>query len=145
MEEDARTRADVALVEGRRGLDEQVQALESLRARMTGLLGIVGLVFGLRPPPHGIWFGIVLTPVVLLLATLIFVLWPASFPVSVSASKLLTAEWDRPAEEFVRHLAVHLDDTASANEKALERRQCAYILGLFLTAATVVLLLVARR
>lgn len=140
------TRSQLALEEARRGLAEQASALEALRARVVGLLAVVGLVAGLGGPRVEGWARFVVAVVLIgLLLVIGYVLAPRRFVTTVRASVVLDDPgWHLPTDETTAHLVRYLGRSFDENEASLERLNRGFMVSMCLTGVIATLLLLAE-
>lgn len=145
---------DLALEEGRRGLDRQAADLSSLRDRTTALLGVGGTLasvlggLAIRDGAelHTTTY-IAVSAFCLLAAVAVFVLWPRRVTFSHDPSQLVLAANVPHAttDDLTEHLAIQMGDQYQTNKVALDKVVGAFSIASAIFGVEVVALLLDLR
>lgn len=140
---------ELALVEARRGFDEQASQFTKVRATAGNLMGYGGVassVLVVAPGPNpGPNAALLLSwaagAFCLLAVATVYVLWPATVIPGVDVRELVTwADAGDEAGSISRDLALHYESAYQTNRKELRRRTTATMCALVLFSTTIVLL-----
>lgn len=142
-------RFDLALIEARRGFDEQFAQLGKLRTNVGGFLGYGGVAFSAliiapgqaKGPTAPILLGCAVGTFVLMALAAAWVFSPATLIPGVNVPDVVTwADSGMPTATMTRDLALHYESAYQANKKQLVRRTHVSMAALGLFSITIILL-----
>ncbi|KHL19557.1 hypothetical protein CLV56_3672 [Mumia flava] len=130
------SRYSIALDEGRRGLDSQIDDLKGTRDRATAFLGVAGVAAaflgGLRGDrPLGVATWVAVLAFLLVAAFTVMTLWPREMTVVQRPTTIVGWADDETnsTDDMERDLALHMSGHFDTNERTLDRLHKVTALG----------------